>query len=81
MAVLNLFNCNLAENSSNNQELEYVAPETFSNRELPSLASDMFSFGMFLYELMTGRPPWHETDYDKIPELVCTNGILFYFFQ
>ncbi|CAD7698109.1 unnamed protein product [Ostreobium quekettii] len=43
---------------------QYIAPETY-NAESPTTASDVFSFGVIMYEVVTGRNP-----YETIPGCV-----------
>lgn len=38
--------------------MAYAAPERFDTGRGPSSASDMFSLGVMLYELVTGEVPW-----------------------
>jgi serine/threonine-protein kinase len=38
-------------------EAAYMAPEQTDGRP-PDVKSDLFSFGVILFELLTGRPPW-----------------------
>ncbi|KAJ8412840.1 hypothetical protein AAFF_G00104220 [Aldrovandia affinis] len=45
----------------------YIAPE---NREY-SFAVDWWSFGVLLFEMLTGRAPFHGADYDELYKSVC----------
>ena len=44
--------------SSNSLTIAYAPPEKFSSRPKSVPASDMFSFGVMLYELSTNEVPW-----------------------
>lgn len=52
--------------------LEFMAPESFSYRNIPSLSADIWSFGVLIYETMCGHNPFalendtHEKIKDKI---------------
>lgn len=46
--------------------LTYVAPELFDERP-PSVASDLYAFGIMLYELTSGAPPFRS---DSFPSLM-----------
>lgn len=58
---------------------KYIAPEIFLG-ESPTTHSDVYSFGMILYELLTREPPFHSKynpDWNS-PNLIegdCTKGI------
>ena len=39
----------------------YVAPENLKGEEL-TCQSDIYTFGVILYELLTGEPPWEKTN-------------------
>lgn len=44
--------------SSNSLTIAYAPPEKFSNRPKSMPASDIFSFGVMMYELCTNEVPW-----------------------
>ncbi|CBH17812.1 protein kinase, putative [Trypanosoma brucei gambiense DAL972] len=45
----------------------YMAPELFTKEGVPSIASDLWSFGCVLLEMRTGKPPF---DADNLEELI-----------
>jgi len=50
--------------------IPYIAPEILQEKEYTT-ASDIYSFGMIMWELMTGRKPFWDQDHDE--ELIkCT---------
>lgn len=52
------------------ERLPYCAPELLESKTCPSMGSDIFSFGMVLYTLMTGNDPYPKTTSpDEIVEL------------
>jgi len=42
--------------------LPYMAPERFLNPTLTNICSDIYAFGVMLYEMVTGTRPIHATD-------------------
>jgi tRNA A-37 threonylcarbamoyl transferase component Bud32 len=48
----------------------YVAPEVWLDPRAASPASDLYSAGTILFELLTGRPP-----YQKIREVIAASGL------
>ncbi|CAI2173926.1 6123_t:CDS:2 [Funneliformis geosporum] len=43
--------------------IPYIAPEIFLGQEYTT-AADIYSFGMIMWELLTGRKPFWDQDYD-----------------
>jgi len=41
---------------------EYLAPEVLGNKRRYSSAIDWWSFGVLLYEMISGLPPFYSTD-------------------
>ena len=55
---------------------EYIAPEIILNKGY-SHAVDWWAFGIFLYELLVGRPPFMSNDTYEIFEMTLKKKILF----
>ncbi|POG79132.1 kinase-like domain-containing protein [Rhizophagus irregularis DAOM 181602=DAOM 197198] len=54
--------------------LPYVAPEVL-NGEPYTLSSDIYSFGVIMTELSSGKPPFHKRKHDTILALEICNGL------
>ncbi|CAB4403456.1 unnamed protein product [Rhizophagus irregularis] len=54
--------------------LPYIAPEVL-NGEPYSLSSDIYSFGIIMAELSSGKPPFHKRNHDTTLALKICNGL------
>ncbi|GET50844.1 kinase-like domain-containing protein [Rhizophagus irregularis DAOM 181602=DAOM 197198] len=54
--------------------LPYIAPEVL-NEEPYSLSSDIYSFGIIMVELSSGKPPFHKIKHDITLALEICNGL------
>lgn len=61
----------IAELNLTSQSAHWQAPESWQSRDQISFASDIYSFGMLLWALMTGRQPYAhlKTDLDVIQKV------------
>ena len=58
---------NKLENTNNNKiygVLPYIAPEILKGQNYTK-ASDVYSFGIIMYEVISGLPPYHDVSHDK----------------
>jgi len=54
--------------------LPFIAPEVLCSGEY-STASDIYGFGMIMYEVLSGKPPFVEREYDaNLVVAVCNSG-------
>ncbi len=54
-------------------DISYIAPEILQQKEY-TIASDIYSFGMIMWELMTGRMPfWDQNDDIELIIKICRN--------
>ncbi|EXX57678.1 Ypk2p [Rhizophagus irregularis DAOM 197198w] len=58
--------CNPLESAKNNiyGVLSYIAPEIL-RRQNYTKASDIYSFGIIMYEIISGLPPYHDISHDE----------------
>ena len=54
--------------------LPYIAPEVL-NGESYTISSDMYSFGVIMAELSSGKPPFHKRKHDTDLVLAICNGL------
>jgi serine/threonine protein kinase len=54
--------------------LPYIAPEVL-NGEPYTLSSDIYSFGVIMTEISSGKPPFHKRKHDAILALEICNGL------
>src|SRR5438045_1646020 len=54
--------------------LPYIAPEVL-NKEPYTLSSDIYSFGVIMAELSSGKPPFHKRKHDASLALEICNGL------
>ncbi|XP_020593344.1 dual specificity protein kinase shkC-like [Phalaenopsis equestris] len=52
----------------------YMAPEVYKN-EIFDRKVDAFSFGLILYEMLDGAPPFHPTAPEQVVKMICLEGI------
>ena len=53
-----------------------MAPEVISG-EGHGMMADWWSFGILIYELLCGKPPFHEGSTDRILDLITTSNVRF----
>ena len=56
--------------------IDYMAPEVISG-EGHGMMADWWSFGILIYELLCGKPPFHEGSTDRILDLITTSNVRF----
>ena len=54
--------------------LPYIAPDVL-NKEPYTLSSDIYSFGVVMAELSSGKPPFHNRNHDASLALAICNGL------
>ena len=68
---------NKLENASNNNiygVLPYIAPEILRGQNYTK-AADVYSFGIIMYEVFSGLPPYHDVSHDKSLALKICLGL------
>ncbi|GBB84108.1 hypothetical protein RclHR1_10740007 [Rhizophagus clarus] len=68
---------NLSENAKNNMYggLPYIAPEILSRRNYYTKAADIYSFGIIMYEVISGLPPYHDVSHDNYLAIKICHGL------
>ena len=54
--------------------MPYIAPEVL-NKEPYTLSSDIYSFGVVMAEVSSGKPPFHKRKHDASLALAICNGL------
>ncbi|RHZ69955.1 hypothetical protein Glove_276g16 [Diversispora epigaea] len=55
--------------------LPYIAPEVLSGDEEYTIAADVYSFGIIVYEMITGFPPYPDIPHDEDLAIKICNGL------
>lgn len=55
---------------------EYMAPELLSRQPRATTLSDIYAFGVILYQMMTGRVPFAQTDSSHLALAECLSAIV-----
>jgi len=55
--------------------IEYMAPELLTRTPAATQASDIYAFGVVLYQMMTGRVPFPQADSSPLALVECLNQI------
>src|ERR1044072_7010767 len=66
---------NILENTKKNPYgvLPYIAPEILRGQNYTK-AADIYSFGIIMYEVISGLPPYHDVAHDKLLALNICQG-------
>ena len=56
--------------------IDYMAPEVISG-EGHGMMADWWSFGILIYELLCGKPPFHEGSTERILDLISSSNVRF----
>ncbi|GBB84956.1 hypothetical protein RclHR1_11540006 [Rhizophagus clarus] len=69
-------NYNASENTKNciYGVLPYIAPEILRGQNYTK-ASDIYSFGIIMYEIISGLPPYYDVSHDKILAIKICQGL------
>src|SRR5205823_9840987 len=69
-------NYNTSENTKKSNTygvLPYIAPEILRG-QIYTKASDIYSFSIIMYEVISGLPPYHDVSHDKILAIKICQG-------
>ena len=81
LVLIDFGSCKIIEEKTELQcsfdgSIDYMAPEVISG-EGHGLMADWWSFGVLIYELLYGKPPFHEGSTDRILDLITTSNVRF----
>jgi serine/threonine protein kinase len=81
LVLIDFGSCKIIEEKTELQcsfdgSIDYMAPEVISG-EGHGMMADWWSFGILVYELLCGKPPFHEGSTDRILDLISTSNVRF----
>ena len=81
LVLIDFGSCKIIEEKTELQcsfdgSIDYMAPEVISG-EGHGLMADWWSYGVLMYELLCGKPPFHEGSTDRILDLITTSNVRF----
>ena len=81
LVLIDFGSCKIVEEKTELQcsfdgSIDYMAPEVISG-EGHGLMADWWSYGILMYELLCGKPPFHEGSTDRILDLITTSNVRF----
>jgi len=59
-----------------NQNYSYINPKKFNGKCLLNEKSDIYSIGVLLWEISSGKPPFHDKEYDTHLAIQISNGLI-----
>ena len=75
LGLAQLINTSTSSNSSSVcGVLPYIAPEVLDGKQY-TFASDVYSFGIIMVEVLTGKPPYESVPHDERLALAICNGL------
>ena len=81
LVLIDFGSCKIIEEKTELQcsfdgSIDYMAPEVISG-EGHGLMADWWSYGILMYELLSGKPPFHEGSTDRILDLISNANVRF----
>lgn len=81
LVLIDFGSCKIIEEKTELQcsfdgSIDYMAPEVISG-EGHGMMADWWSFGILIYELLCGKPPFHEGSTERILDLISSSNVRF----
>ena len=81
LVLIDFGSCKIIEEKTELQcsfdgSIDYMAPEVISG-EGHGMMADWWSYGILMYELLCGKPPFHEGSTDRILDLISNANVRF----
>jgi serum/glucocorticoid-regulated kinase 2 len=81
LVLIDFGSCKIIEEKTELQcsfdgSIDYMAPEVISG-EGHGLMADWWSYGILMYELLSGKPPFHEGSTERILDLITNANVRF----